>query len=205
MQIFSRYLSWTIRFDPYWPFKKVLVILFYKRANLVCSGSVRFSFRRILVKKQGRNFGFWSKQVFWSKDSTVWSMLSLIITLIIFQEKLSFWLHLYLVTCFAQRQYSLTSVIVCLQSILSIVLLTFYIVFSFFISCFIPWHGCLKLFEAKTFWWSEMDVIKQPFIEISFSAWSHSSWAVWNNFTWILIENIKWNNNRCQSQLYSKL
>ena len=191
-----------------WPllaFQESFDNFFYKRANLICSGSARFPFIRILVKKQGRNFGFWSKQVFWSKDSTVWSMLSLIITLIIFQEKLSFWLHLYLVTCFAQRQYSLTSVIVCLQSILSIVLLTFYIVFSFFISCFIPWHGCLKLFEAKTFWWSEMDVIKQPFLEISFSAWSHSSWAVWNNFAWILIENIKWNNSRCQSQLYSKL
>ena len=117
----------------------------------------------------------------------------------------TFWWHLYLVTHFVQRQYSLTSAIVSLQSILNIVLLTFNIVFSLFISCFIPWHGCLKLFEAKTFWWSEMNVNKQPFIEVFFSAWSRSSWTVWNNFAWILIENIKWNNNRCQSQLCFKL
>ena len=45
---------------------------------------------------------------------------------------------------------------------------------------------------------------KDPLLEFPLVyIWSHSPWAIWNNFAWILNENIKWNNNRCQSQLYS--
>ena len=63
---------------------------FYKKANLIWCGSALFSLRRSLVKKQGRNFDFWSKQVFWSKDNTVWPVLSFIIILLIFTKNFLF-------------------------------------------------------------------------------------------------------------------
>ena len=94
LQIFSRNLSWgqyglinivlSIKFWPFFSF------FFYKNANLIWSGSALFSLRRSLVKKQGSNFDFWSKQVFWWKDNTVWPVLSFIITLMIFIKNFLF-------------------------------------------------------------------------------------------------------------------
>ena len=74
--IFKKFELGTIRFDLYCPFNKVFIIFYSARANLIWSGSALFSFRRILVKKQGSNFDFSSKQVFWSNDNTVWPILS---------------------------------------------------------------------------------------------------------------------------------
>ena len=45
------------------------------------------------------------------------------------------------------------------------------------------------IFSTCNFLQSEMDVNKRPLFWISFSTWSHSSWAIWNNFAWILVEN----------------
>ena len=116
-----------------------------------------------------------------------------------------------------KRKYKLTSAIVPLKRILNIFnietffnialfnnLLMSYFIMAWLLETFgnkdmeetalLDWTATWNFtvypnFLICNFLQSKMDINKRPFIWISFSTWSHRSWAIWNNFAWILVEN----------------
>ena len=116
-----------------------------------------------------------------------------------------------------KRKYKLTSAIVSLKRILNILnietffnialfnnLLMSYFIMAWLLETFgnkdmeetalLDWTASWNFtvypnFSTCNFLQSKMDINKRPFIWISFSTWSHRSWAIWNNFAWILVEN----------------
>ena len=125
----------------------------YKKTNLIWSDPALFSFRRIWTKKKSSNFLFWSKQIFWSKGNTAWSILSFTIILMVFTNFLfgSICVFCAFYQILFKRQYGLTSAIVSFREFWIFLILKLNFSIAYYSATFL----CPTLFvgtAARNFW-----------------------------------------------------